>query len=102
MLILGGTVYRVRYIDMDTLEQGIPYFDEATQANANLVAGQTVILVKDVCETDRFGRLLRYVYLTDGTMVNAELVRQGYAQVATYPPVGPDRPNHRTPGVNRP
>jgi micrococcal nuclease len=83
---LGGTVYRVRYIGMDTPEQGMPYFDEATQANANLVAGQTVILVKDVSETDQFGRLLRYVYLTDGTMVNAELVRQGYAQVATYPP----------------
>jgi micrococcal nuclease len=83
---IGGTVYRVRYIGMDTPEQGMPYFDEATQANANLVAGQTVILVKDVSETDQFGRLLRYVYLTNGTMVNAELVRQGYAQVATYPP----------------
>jgi uncharacterized protein YraI len=39
-----------------------------------------------VSETDRFNRLLRYVFLADGTHVNAELVRQGYAQVATYPP----------------
>jgi micrococcal nuclease len=45
-----------------------------------------VILVKDVSETDRFGRLLRYVYLEDGTFVNAELVRQGYAVIATFPP----------------
>jgi endonuclease YncB( thermonuclease family) len=39
-----------------------------------------------VSETDRFNRLLRYVFLADGTHVNAELVRQGYAQVATFPP----------------
>jgi micrococcal nuclease len=45
-----------------------------------------VTLAKDVSETDRFGRLLRYVYLPDGVFVNAELVRQGYAQLATFPP----------------
>jgi hypothetical protein len=42
--------------------------------------------VKDVSETDRYGRLLRYVYLQDGTFINAELVKQGYALVATFPP----------------
>jgi endonuclease YncB( thermonuclease family) len=83
---LNGASSRVRYIGMDTPERGDPYFSEATQANSNLVAGQTVILVKDVSETDRYGRLLRYVYLPDGTFVNAELVRLGYAQVATFPP----------------
>ena len=41
---------------------------------------------KDVSETDRYGRLLRYIWLADGTFVNYELVRQGYAQVSTYPP----------------
>ena len=46
---------------------------------------QTVVLVRDVSETDRYGRLLRYVYVGD-VFVNAELVRRGYAQVATYPP----------------
>jgi hypothetical protein len=50
-----------------------------------MVAGQTVTLVKDVSETDRYGRLLRYVFVGD-LFVNAELVRQGYATVATYPP----------------
>ena len=34
---------------------------------------------------DRYGRLLAYVWLGD-TMVNAELVRRGYAQVMTVPP----------------
>ena len=43
-------------------------------------------LERDVSETDRFDRLLRYVWLEDGTMVNATLVAEGYAQVSTYPP----------------
>jgi micrococcal nuclease len=38
-----------------------------------------------VSETGQHGRLLRYVYV-DGVMVNELLVREGYAQVATYPP----------------
>ena len=83
---IAGQNYRVRYIGMDTPERGDLFFQEATDANALLVAGQTVTMVKDVSETDRYGRLLRYVYLADGTFVNAELVRQGYALVATYPP----------------
>ncbi|MFO7681694.1 MAG: thermonuclease family protein [Chloroflexota bacterium] len=83
---INGQVYRVRYIGMDTPERGRPFFQEATAANADLVSGQTVILVKDVSETDRYSRLLRYVYLQDGTLVNGELVRLGYAMASTYPP----------------
>ncbi|MCI0396238.1 MAG: thermonuclease family protein [Chloroflexi bacterium] len=83
---LGGRSYRLRYIGMDTPERGDPFYSAATEANRLLVEGQTVLLVKDVSETDRYGRLLRYVYLPDGTFVNAKLVRQGYAQVATFPP----------------
>jgi endonuclease YncB( thermonuclease family) len=82
---IDGQTYRVRYIGMDTPERGMPYYAEATQANAGLVAGGQVRLEKDVSETDRYERLLRYVYVGD-TMVNAELVRQGYAQAATFPP----------------
>lgn len=83
---INGEIFRLRYIGMDTPERGKPFFQEATDANARMVDGQEVILVKDVSETDRFGRLLRYVYLPDGTFVNGELVSQGYAQTATYPP----------------
>jgi micrococcal nuclease len=83
---IDGQIYRVRYIGMDTPERGMPFFSEATEANRQLVGGQTVILVKDVSETDRYNRLLRYVYLANGVFVNAELVRQGFAQIATYPP----------------
>lgn len=83
---LGGRQVRLRYIGVDTPERDEPYYAEATAANRQLVEGQTVILVKDVSETDRFGRLLRYVYLEDGTFVNAELLRQGMARRVTFPP----------------
>ena len=44
-------------------------------------------LVSDVEARDRYGRLLAYVYRErDGLFVNAELVRRGYATVATFPP----------------
>jgi len=82
----GDRTHRVRYIGIDTPEQGEPFFAEATEANRQLVEGQTVGLEKDVSDTDGDGRLLRYVYLEDGTFVNAELVRLGYAQVATFAP----------------
>jgi hypothetical protein len=71
---------------MNTPETGQVYGAEATAKNRELVGGKSVYLEKDVSETDRYGRLLRYVYLADGTLVNRELVRLGYAQIATYPP----------------
>jgi micrococcal nuclease len=89
---------RLRYIGMNTpetvapgqpVESGGP---EAADANTRLVAGQTVELERDVSETDRYGRLLRDVWLPDPSrptgwlLVNLELVRLGFAQVTTYPP----------------
>src|SRR3990172_3934842 len=62
---------------------------EASAANKALVAGRHVTMEKDVSENDRFGRLLRYVWLQrpEGwLMVNLELVRTGFAAVSTYPP----------------
>ena len=88
-VLIEGAEYRIRYILMDTPETHggtEPFGPEASAANAALVAGQTVWLEKDVSETDRYGRLLRYVYLADGRMVNEELLRQGLATVATFPP----------------
>ena len=84
-------MYTVRYIGIDTPEtkhptRGVePYGPEASERNRQLVKGKTVYLEKDVSETDRYGRLLRYVYVDD-VMVNAALVEEGYAQVSTYPP----------------
>jgi micrococcal nuclease len=51
-----------------------------------LVEGKRVKLEFDVERRDRYQRLLAYVYLEDGTFVNAEIVKQGYASLMTYPP----------------
>jgi len=83
---IGGQLYRLRYIGVDSPEPGQWMGKQASEANRALVGGKTVYLEKDVSDTDRYGRLLRYVYLADGTFVNAELVRQGYAAAKQYPP----------------
>lgn len=78
--------YRVRYIGIDAPEVGKEAFaSQATRRNRDLVENQTVILVKDVSETDKYGRLLRYVF-AGGWFVNYELVFQGYAWASTFPP----------------
>jgi endonuclease YncB( thermonuclease family) len=82
---VNGTGYRVRYIGVNTPERDETCFQEAANANAALVQGQTVTLVRDVSETDRFGRLLRYVYV-NGLNVNGQLVAQGWAEAVEYPP----------------
>lgn len=81
-----GQEYRVRYIGVDTPERDEPFYNEATNANRSLVENQEIIMVRDVSETDKYGRLLRYIYLADGTFVNAELISQGYGRVVTFPP----------------
>ena len=86
VVIEGGE--RLRYIGMDTPEsttQHECFGDEATARNRDLVEGRVVALETDVSGRDRFGRLLRYVYV-DGVMVNELLVREGFATVSTYPP----------------
>ena len=82
---IDGQVCTVRYIGVDTPEAVEWMGPEARAANKELVEGKTVSLEKDISETDKYGRLLRYVWVGD-LMVNAELVRLGYAQVSTYPP----------------
>jgi micrococcal nuclease len=82
---INGGIHRLRYIGIDCPEPGQQGWYEASEANRQLVEGQIVWLEKDVSETDRYGRLLRYVYVGD-LFVNAELVRLGYAVALTYPP----------------
>lgn len=82
---INGVGYRVRYIGVNTPERDEDCYRDATNANAGLVEGQTVWLVTDVSNTDRYGRLLRYVYVGD-VFVNAMLVAQGYAEAREYRP----------------
>lgn len=82
---------KVRYIGVNTPElrhpqRGVePGSHEAHAVNRRLVEGKRVRLELDVQPRDRHGRLLAYVWTGD-TMVNAELLRLGYAQVMTVPP----------------
>ena len=83
-----GTGQRVRYIGIDAPETHPAvecYGLEAWAKNRELVEGKMVRLEKDVSETDRYGRLLRYVWV-DQTMINAELVSLGCARALPYPP----------------
>jgi len=83
---------KVRYIGVNAPEtkhptKGVEAFGmEAAASNKMRVAGKTVRLEFDMQRRDRHDRLLAYVYLEDGTFVNAWLVEQGYAQVMTIPP----------------
>jgi len=88
---IDAGVEKVRYIGVNTPEVHHPTKGEepggreAAEVNRRLIEGKTVRLELDVQERDRYGRLLAYVWVGD-VMVNAELVRLGYAQVMTVPP----------------
>ena len=93
---VDGVEERVRLIGIDAPEvrpdapaTPEPYADAATDANARLLAGGRLVLETDVSERDRYGRLLRDIWVErDGTwtLVNLALVAEGFAQVSTYPP----------------
>lgn len=63
------------------------YFgEEAKDYLSRLLEGRKVKLEYDAGLHDRYGRTLAYAYLPDGTFINAELIRNGYASVLTVPP----------------
>lgn len=86
-----GNIQRVRYIGIDTPESVDPrkpiqcFSKEATAKNKELVGNGIVGLEKDVSETDKYGRLLRYVYVGD-VLINHVLVAEGFANARSYPP----------------
>ena len=59
---------------------------EASEFNDELVAGRHVLLEKDITDKDRYGRLLRYVWIEEVGLVNYILAETGYARVTSYPP----------------
>lgn len=93
---IEGVKKKLRYIGVNTPETVDPrrvvqcFGKEASNENKRLVEGKNIYLEKDVSETDKFNRLLRYVYLKldDGSLlfVNDYLVRQGFANASEYPP----------------
>ena len=72
---------RVRLIGIDTPERGEPWADDATQHVATRIGADPVYLAFDFRRRDRFDRLLAYVYLADGALLNAELITVGLARL---------------------
>jgi micrococcal nuclease len=89
--LVGGTEQDLRYIGVDTPETVKPgepvqcFGPQASAFNHRLVEGRRVRLVFDAERRDVYGRLLVYVYLR-GELVNAQLVRRGYARTLTIEP----------------
>jgi micrococcal nuclease len=89
----SGKEEKIRLIGINTPESrktgntDVEYFGKEASAYARqLLLNKRVRLEFDVQKYDRYKRTLAYAYLESGQMVNSLLVKQGYAQVATYPP----------------
>ena len=88
---LDGAIEDIRLLGIDTPESVKPdspiecFGREASAAAEAFLANAEVTLVRDVEDRDRYGRLLRYVYVGE-EMANARLVVNGYATAFTYPP----------------
>ncbi len=76
---------RVRLLGINTEELGMPHAEEAKNKLIELLGDDMVRLEADVENTDRYDRLLRYVWVGD-ILVNLEMVRQGYAHVYVLEP----------------
>lgn len=84
---------KIRLIGINTPEARrtgrteVEYFGkEASDYVKKILIGRRVRLEFDVQRYDRYKRTLAYVYLDDGTFLNALLVKEGYARAATFPP----------------
>lgn len=86
--------HKVRLIGIDTPEslrslyqKVMPYGKEASRyTKKRLRKGRKLLLIYDAEKRDKFGRILAYVYLTNGEFFNATLVKKGYAFAKAYPP----------------
>lgn len=83
----------IRLIGVDAPESRITgrkpiayYGQQSKEYLTKLLENKKIRLEYDVDKTDQYDRILAYVYLPDGTFVNAEVVKQGYAMVMTIPP----------------
>jgi micrococcal nuclease len=86
-----GREERIRLIGVDTPETVHPnkpveaYGEEAKEYTKKKLKEKDIQIEFDVQERDRYGRLLGYIWV-DGLLFNDELLRMGYARVATFPP----------------
>lgn len=76
---------RVRLIGIDAAEKGGKCYVEAKERLKELIEGKDVILESDVNDKDKYGRLLRYIFVND-SFINFVLVREGLAKIYTIKP----------------
>lgn len=89
---IGNQPEKIRFIGIDTPETVDPrktvqcFGLEASNKTKELLTGKRVLLEADPTQgnRDKYKRLLRYVYILDGTMVNKLLIEQGFAHEYTY------------------
>lgn len=94
-VLIGPKVQTVRLLGIDTPEVSTPFTKEecfgkeASFETKKLLLNKTVFLLKDrkAPEKDQYGRILRYVFLSDGTFINAKLIKEGYAFLDIYQPI---------------
>ncbi len=79
--LINGQI--VRYVGINAPNNGEPFEEEATEANAKFVSGKIVTLEYDTYTSDRFGRVLGYA-MVDGKNVAVELAKKGLARVTIY------------------
>jgi len=80
-IVIDGDVY-VRLLGIDAPEGGECFYEESKDALVSLIQGEYIRLEKDVSDKDNFGRLLRYVFLSNNNLfVNNRLLDEGYADV---------------------
>lgn len=92
VVLTNGAQEKIRLIGVDTPEIFDPrgsaqcFGEEASEFTKSLLENQVVRLEADSSQDDRdkYGRLLRYVFLKDGTFVNSEIITQGYGHEYTY------------------
>ncbi len=92
---MNGSIETIRFIGVDTPETHKPdtvvqcYGPEATDYTKGLIGKQKVRLQADPLNTnrDRYGRLLRYVYLPDNTLLEQKLLSEGYGFAYTFFPL---------------
>lgn len=83
---IEGVEYKVQYIGADAPEPSSGAAGvAAAEQNSDLVLGQTVTLISDTTDVDRYSRLLRYVIVGE-IFVNEYMIRMGWAEAKIYPP----------------
>ena len=74
----------LRYVGITAPEEGENFYKESTEENRKLVEDKEIKLEYDNYKSDKFGRILAYPILPDGTNVSIELVKKGLAELVIY------------------